>query len=444
MKNRLLALTALAALAGPARGDEPVTFNQHVAPILWRLCAGCHHAGAVGPFPLMTYKDASRRARFIRDITASQRMPPWRAGHGYGPFANERRLSDAELRTLARWVEGGAPEGDPKDLRPAPTFPEGWQLGRPDLILKMPAVFRVPATGPDVYRCFVLPLPVRADKMVTAVEFHPGNRRVIHHASFFLDDKGQGRKRETQTKDGQRGYSSFGGPGFAPVGSLGGWGLAALPRFFPDGAGMILPKGCDLVLQIHYHPTGKEETDQSELGIYFCKKPATKFVTTLSTRTTDIAIPAGAKRFRVACESAPLPADVTVLTVTPHMHFLGRQISATARLPGGAKRPLIGITDWNFHWHERYEFKVPLRLPKGTVIEVDAFYDNSADNPSNPNSPPRLVRYGNNLTDEMVSCHLEVVADSPAELRELVNMRGPGPPGAKTGPVPRREEKPAK
>src|SRR5205823_2470919 len=153
MKNRLLALTALAALAGPARGDEPVTFNKHVAPILWQNCASCHHAGAVGPFPLVTYKDAARRARFIRDITASRRMPPWRAAHGYGPFANERRLSDAELRTIARWVEGGAPEGDPKDLPPAPTFPEGWELGPPDLVLKMPAPFKVPASGPDVYRC---------------------------------------------------------------------------------------------------------------------------------------------------------------------------------------------------------------------------------------------------------------------------------------------------
>src|SRR5947209_1743864 len=139
MKKPLLALAALTALTGPARAGEAVTFNEHVAPILWRSCAGCHHAGAVGPFPLVTYKDAARRAKFIRDITASRRMPPWRAGHGYGPFENERRLSDADIRTLARWVEAGAPEGNAKDLAAAPHFPEGWQLGKPDLILKMPA-----------------------------------------------------------------------------------------------------------------------------------------------------------------------------------------------------------------------------------------------------------------------------------------------------------------
>jgi hypothetical protein len=423
MKYSIAALAALTALAGPVRTAEPVTFNKHVAPILWQNCASCHHAGAVGPFPLVSYPDAARRAKFIRDITASHRMPPWRAEPGYGPFENERRLSAADLQTIAAWVDAGAPEGDPRDLPPAPRFPEGWQLGEPDLVLKMPAPFQVPATGPDVYRCFVLPIPTTADQMVAAVEFHPGNRRVIHHASFYLDNKGQGRQREQETKDGQGGYTSFGGPGITPLGGLGGWGLAALPRFLPDGTGMTLPAGCDLILQIHYHPTGKEETDQSELGIYFCRKPATKFVTSLAARTTDIAIPPGARRHRVACASAPLPVDVTVLTVTPHMHFLGREISATAVLPGGEKRPLVGIKDWDFHWHERYQFRAPLRLPKGTVVQVEAFYDNSSDNPKNPNNPPKLVKYGNNLTDEMVSCHLEVVADSVADLGTLLKMR---------------------
>jgi mono/diheme cytochrome c family protein len=424
MDRALASLAALAAFAAPAAADEPVTFNKHVAPILWANCASCHHAGAVGPFPLVTYKDAVRRAKFIRDVTASHRMPPWRAEPGFGPFENERRLSAADLRTLARWVEAGAPEGDPGDRLSPPAFPTGWQLGEPDLILRMPATFTVPASGPDVYRCFVIPVPTTEDRMVAAVEFRAGNRRAIHHASFFLDDQGQGRKLERQAKDGQAGYTSFGGPGFAPLGGLGGWSLANLPRYLPDGTGMILPKGADLVMQVHYHPTGKEETDRSELGIYFCKKPATKFVTTFQARTTDIAIPPGEKRHRVTCASPPLPADVTVLTVTPHMHFLGREITATAVLPDGRELPLVGIKDWDFHWHERYLFRSPPRLPKGTVIRVEAFYDNSADNPKNPNSPPKLVRYGNNLTDEMVSCHLEVVAGSRADLGALQKGRG--------------------
>jgi hypothetical protein len=446
MKKTLIAFAALAAWAAPTLADEPVTFNKHVAPILWKHCADCHHNGAVAPFPLVSYKDAAKRAKFLQEITANRRMPPWRAEPGYGPFQNERRLSEAEIVTLARWAESGAPEGDAKDLPPAPQFPEGWQLGEPDLVLKMPAPFSVPATGPDVYRCFVIPLPAGEDRTVAAVEFHPGNKRIIHHASFFLDDKGFGRQKEKETKDGQLGYTSFGGPGFAAVGSLGGWGLAALPRRLPEGTGMLLPKGCDLVLQIHYHPDGKEETDLSELGIYFSKKPATKFLAGISARTTDIAIPAGAKRHQVRCESSPLPADVSVLTVTPHMHFLGREIAATAVLPDGKKVPLVAVRDWDFHWHERYQLRAPLRLPKGTVVQVEAFYDNSADNPKNPNSPPKLVKYGNNLTDEMVSCSLEVVTDSLSDLQAIQAMREfrPRPAADVDKPSPRTGDKPEK
>lgn len=424
MKKPLIALALLFAWAGWASAEEPVTFNKHVAPILWKNCAGCHHTGAVGPFPLLTYKDAAKRANFIRDVTADRRMPPWRAEPGYGPFQNERRMSDADVKTLAKWAEAGAPEGDAKDLPSMPKFPEGWQLGTPDLIVKMPASFKVPADGPDVYRCFVIPLSIDEDRTVAATEFRPGNKRVIHHASFHLDNKGQARKKEKETSDGQPGYTSFGGPGIDSAGSLGGWGLAALPRFLPEGTGMMLPKGCDLVLQIHYHPNGKEETDQSELGIYFSKKPATRFHASIMARTDKISIPAGDKRHKVACESAPLPVDVTVLTVTPHMHFLGKEVTSTAVLPGGKTIPLIGVKDWDFHWHERYQFVKPLRLPKGTVIQVEAYYDNSADNPKNPNNPPKLVKYGNNLTDEMLSCHLEVVTDSLADLRAVEAMRG--------------------
>lgn len=444
MKKIPILFAALAACAGSASGAEPVTFNNQVAPILWKNCAECHHRGAVAPFPLVDYKDAAKRAKFLRDITASRRMPPWRAEPGYGPFQNERRLSGAEIDTLAKWAEAGAPQGDPKDLPPAPKFPEGWQLGEPDLVLKMSAPFIVPATGPDVYRCFVIPLPAGAERMVAAVEFHPGNTRVIHHAGFFLDDKGLARRKEKEAKDGRPGYISFGGPGFAAAGSLGGWGLASLPRRLPEGTGMLLPKGCDLVLQIHYHPDGKEETDLSELGLYFSKKPATKFLTSISARTTDIAIPPDAKRHRVCCESSPLPTDLTVLTITPHMHFLGREIAATAMLPGGEKAPLIAIKDWDFHWHERYQFKAPLRLPKGTVVQVEAFYDNSAGNPKNPNTPPKLVKYGNNLTDEMVACILEVVADSRADLKAIQRMGESRPRSAGNEEVLRDRDRPRK
>jgi len=404
MRNAVVGLVVLAVFAARAKADAP-TFTKDVAPILWKNCAGCHHPGHVAPFSLLTYKDAARRAKFLADITASRRMPPWRAAPDWGlHFMNERRMSDADIKTLAQWAADGAPEGNPKDLPPMPTFPEGWQLGKPDLVVKMPEPFTVPASGPDVYRCFIIPLPVNEDKTVSAVEFRPGNKRLIHHAGFHLDSKGQARKRDRE--DGKPGYTSIGSPGFSPTGSLGSWGLAGYPRFLPESTGMLLEKNSDLVLQIHYHPSGKEETDQSEVGIYFCKKPATRFVTRFSARQTKLLIPAGAKRHRLAAASDPLPVDVEMWMVSVHMHNLGREARAWAELPGGTTLPLVWVPDWEFHWAERYEVATPLKLPRGTVVKVEGFYDNSADNPKNPNSPPKDVGYGNNLSDEMLGASL--------------------------------------
>jgi hypothetical protein len=437
MKRTLLVCGLLAGWGIPAVADEPITFNKHVASILWKNCGTCHHPGAVGPFPLLTYKDAAKRAKFIQEITASRRMPPWKAAANFGVFHNERRLSETDLETIARWVKAGAPEGDPKDLPSRPTFPEGWQLGPPDLILKMPEPFRVPAGGPDVYRCFILPIPLDSDRTVAAVEFHPGNGRIVHHASFYLDDKGEARKKDRQ--DGRAGYTSFGGPGFAPSGGLGGWGLADLPRFLPEGSGMYVKKGSDLVLQLHYHPDGKEEQDQSELGVYFTRKPADKFVTSIFVQDRTLIIPAGEKRHHVSRMSEPLATDVQLLTVTPHMHNLGREIKVSAALPNGQVLPLVWITDWDFSWHEVYQYPRPLTLPKGTVIQFDAYFDNTADNPKNPNNPPKLVRYGNNLSDEMVGVNVQLLTQSMTDLRAVETMKNArfGPGGNKESPSKR-------
>jgi mono/diheme cytochrome c family protein len=414
-------LLLAAALPAPAAA-APVTYTRDVAPLLWKNCAGCHHPGEVGPFSLLTYKDAARRANFLRDVTAARRMPPWKAEPGFGPIHGVRRLSDAEITTLARWAEAGAPEGDPKDLPTPPTFPTGWQLGEPDLVLTMPEPWTVPAGGPDVYRCFVLPLPLDGDKTVAAAEFRAGNRKVVHHAGLFLDDKGQGRKKDRA--DGKPGYTSFGGPGIVPSGGLGGWTMGAMPHFLPDGTGMVVKQGSDLVLQMHYHPSGKEETDRSQVGLYFTKKPATRFATGLAARDTTLFVPAGARRHHAVARTDPLPADVEALSVSPHAHFLGREFKATATLPDGTTRPLVWIKDWDFHWHEVYHFDKPLKLPKGTVVQIDGWFDNTADNPKNPNSPPKDMKYGSQLTDEMLLVHVEVVTASRADLAAVEAMRG--------------------
>jgi hypothetical protein len=412
---------------------EKVTFTKDVAPLLWKHCAECHRPAAAGPFPLLTYQDAAKRANFLRQITTSRRMPPWRPVPEFGAFRDVRRLSDAELNTLSTWAKAGAPEGDLKDLPPRPMFPEGWQLGEPDLLLTMPEPFSIPAGGPDVYRCFVIPIPSDTDQTVAAVEFRPGNRRAVLHADLYLDQDGQARKKDRA--DGKLGYDSFGDPGIRPSGELGSWAVGTRPYLLPPGAGIPLKRASDLVLHIHYHPVGTEQTDRSVVGIYFTKKPVNQWVTSLWVGNRRLDIPAGEQRSVAMAQSEPLPADVAVLAIAPHMHFLGRAIKVTAVLPDQQTVPLAWIADWDVHWQEEYRLRRPLALPRGTIIKMVATFDNSADNPQNPNDPPQRLRWGNARTHEMLRCKMRVITAAPADVRKLDALRdrlfdqGPGEAG---------------
>jgi thiol-disulfide isomerase/thioredoxin len=417
---RSLSLVILFLPAARAWGDGEITYNKHVAPILWKHCAECHRPGQVGPFSLLTYKDAARRAKFIQEVTARREMPPWKPEPGHGDFHDERRLSDAELKTLAEWARTGAREGDPRDLPPAPAFPkkDEWRLGQPDLVLKMSRPFAVPATGPDMYRCFVIPTGVTEGKFVSAVEFRPGNTRVVHHALFFLDHRGQARRME---KEGPgAGYAVFGGlGGVIPTGDLGTWTPGQKPRFLPEQVGMYMPKGSDLVMQIHYHPTGKAETDQSTLAVYFSKKQTgVKGIMSFPLVNFNLRIPAGAARHRMAAQFT-LPVNADLVAVQPHMHNLGKEIRIAAVFPGGERKSLIWIKDWSFNWQDRYLYKEFIRLPKGTRLECEAFYDNSAANPLNPHQPPKEVRWGEGTTEEMLLCGMYVTMDRREDYRRL-------------------------
>jgi len=425
MRLIVCALLGLSIAVPSLRAADEVTFNKHVAPILWKNCASCHRPGEVGPFSLLTYKDAAKRADFLAEITADRRMPPWKAEVNFGDFHDVRRLSDADIKTLAAWAKGGAKEGDAKDLPPLPKFPEGWQLGKPDLVLEMPEEFEIPADGRDIYRNFVLPSGVTEDRTVSAVEFRPGNRRVVHHALFFLDSSGQARKKDEAEKG--PGYSTFGGIGFTPTGGLGGWAPGAAPRFLPDGIGKMMKKDSDLVLQIHYHPSGKAEKDRSTVGIYFTKKPAEKVVAALPLLKRSLKIEPGEKRHKETV-SFTLPVDVEVVGITPHMHLVGKEMKVKAVLPDGKEQGLVWIKDWDFNWQDQYLYTKPVALPKGTKLELEAYYDNSKDNPRNPNDPPKVVRWGEQTTDEMCLCGLQVVtkdrADTLTLYRELLKSVG--------------------
>ena len=401
-----------------------LTFNKDIAPIVFSQCALCHHEGEVAPFPLMGYADVQKHAKQIARVTKSRFMPPWKAEPGFGDFHGVRRLTDDQIKLISQWVEEGAVEGVTADLPTVPHFTDGWQLGTPDLILKVPQPFTVPAEGKDVYRCFVIPIDISEDKYVTAVEYRPSNRKVVHHALFFLDSTGAAR-RKAQQSDGV-GYPSFGGPGILPTGGLGGWAPGAFPAKLPDGVGRMLKKGSDLVLQTHFHPSGKPEQEQSTIALYFSKSPTDKVLAGMSLRSRDINIAPGEKNYK-ATDSFITPIDVQLIGVTPHAHLICKEMKADATLPDGTKKPLIWIKDWDFNWQDQYKYAEPIKLPKGTKLEMEYTYDNTAENPRNPNSPPKKVTFGEQTADEMAILFMEVVPEKQSEaplLRKAMLQRG--------------------
>ena len=334
-------------------------------------------------------------------------------------------MSEQEIQKLADWAKAGAPEGDSKDLQPPPKFPEGWQLGTPDLVLKVAEPFTVPAEGTRRLPLLRDPDPDRfgQDGLRRRV---PAGQSQGRAPRLALPRQHRGRPGARRRSDPGPGYASFGGPGILPTGGLGGWAPGAMPRFLPDGIGKFLRKGSDLVLQIHYHPDGKPETDQSVVGIYFTRTPARKIVAGIAVRTRNLDIPPGEPRHHVTAQSQPLPVDVQVIGITPHMHYIGKEMKVVAQTPDGKTIPLIWIKDWDFNWQGQYQYTSAVQLPKGSVIKLDAYYDNSEANPSNPSRPPKRVRWGEQTTDEMCLLGVQVVTDNLADLRKVIAMRGNG------------------
>jgi hypothetical protein len=410
----------------PSKGDEKakVTYTRDIAPIIQTRCLNCHREGQVAPFALADYDQIAKRAKQIVRVTQDRIMPPWIPSPGHDKFVAERWLTDRELELIKTWAETGRAKGDDADIPPAPTFAEGWRLGQPDLILKMAEPFTVPADGPDLLQNFVIPIDIAEDKLVAAIEFHPGNKRVTHHSVLFLDASGGARKLDKATPE--PGYANFGGPGFLPSGALGGWSVGNTPRPLPNGMGRYLKKGSDLVVQMHYHPTGKLETDQSEIGLYFVKKPiaeslkeSARLVGSIWMANYDMEIAAGEKDYRRST-SYTLPKEVIMVGVVPHMHLLGKSMNVTATLPDKTVKTLIGINNWNYNWQDEYYYERPFKLPAGTRLDVEAVFDNSDKNPSNPSSPPKRVTWGDGTKDEMLFCFFLLSSEKTEDLIHVV------------------------
>ncbi len=415
---RFALLLGVAGAGSASRGEEKApTYHGEVVRILQKHCQDCHRPGEVAPFGLLSYEQARKRASDIVTVTEARRMPPWPASTTEGgPFRDTRVMSVKEIATLADWVASGCPEGDSKET-PAPrTWASDWALGTPDLVLSMPEVYTVDPSGRDEHRVFVIPTGLTEGKWIAAVDFKPGNPKVVHHILAAFDTLGRARKMDAD--DPEPGYKVFGGFGIIPSGGLSGWAPGKRPQALPDGVGRYLPAGSDVLLQVHYHKSGKNETDSTRIGLYYAKTPVDKQVAggmVMPPRDgflwrPSLLIPAGDARYEVK-GTLEIEEDSHLTAVVPHMHWLGKDFLLKATRPDGTSETLIRVDSWDFNWQGTYDLVTPIALPKGTRIDMLAHFDNSTANPANPNTPPKDVHWGEQTTDEMCIGFLQRTVD---------------------------------
>jgi tetratricopeptide (TPR) repeat protein len=409
----------LVALLGPASAAD-LTFNKDVAPLLWTHCASCHRPGSSAPFSLIDYADVVPRIRPIVTAIKTRAMPPWLPEPGYGEFANARGLTAEEVDRIAQWVAQGAPQGPASDLPPKPQWTEGWQLGTPDLVVSLPQTYTVPAGPTDVFRTFVIPVPLVAARYVRGVELRPGNRRIVHHASMAID----------RTRGSRRLDEADPAPGFAggmlsqgvrsPEGRAIGWTPGITPRLEPEGMAWLLESGTDLVVQLHMLPStaGEAEQVQPSVGFYFSEAAPTRAPVDFKLGSKTIDIEAGRADYVIE-DSYVLPVDVELLSVYPHAHYLAKEMKASAALPTGEVVPLLWIRDWDFHWQDEYRYVEPPSLPAGTRVEMRYTYDNTAANQNDRSRPPSRVAFGPQSSDEMGDLWLRLLPRTSADALTL-------------------------
>lgn len=401
------ALAAMAAACGGGGGGEAApTWVDGVAAVVHRSCAECHRPGESGPFPLLTYDDAFRKRAQIARMVERRLMPPWLPTHG--DFLDDRRLSPTDVDLVLAWVRAGAPRGDAAAEPAPPRFARGWQLGEPDLVLTAPEPVSVPADGPDRFRNLVIPTGLAELRHVAAVEIRPDSP-AVHHAILRLDGTRNARRRDAA--DAEPGFGGMAmGLARAPDGHFVGWTPGKRVRRNPDGMAWRLWPGNDVVLQLHLTPTGRPESVRPRIGFYFTDQPTRVQPQAVVLYSEDIDIPPGARDHAVA-DHLVLPVAARLHGIYPHAHYLCRRMMAWATLPDGSRRELLRIDAWDFDWQDDYRYRQPVALPAGTRVEFDYRFDNSADNPANPHSPPRRVRHGLESTDEMATLTLMLVLE---------------------------------
>ncbi len=363
-----------------------VTYANQVARLLQKNCQECHRPGEIAPFALLNYDQAKGWADMIQEVVREGRMPPWYADPRYSKFANDRRLSKEEKETLLAWVDRGCPKGDEKDLPPPKAWHDGWWIGKPDAVITMKDEFTVPADAGKTgvpYKYFTVATNFTEDKWVQAAEARPGNRAVVHHIIATVSAPGEKPKRR-----GDRGNYLVGvAPGEEPL-------------VMPPGMGKKIPKGATITFQMHYTPNGVEQKDRSSLGLIFCKEPPKQLVRTAAIATTELAIPPGDANHKVG-SSAKYDKDIVILSFMPHMHLRGKDFEYRVEYPDGRSEVVLSVPHYDFAWQMRYVLAEPLRLPAGSKVICTAHFDNSKDNPNNPD-PTVKVGWGPQTWDEMM------------------------------------------
>jgi hypothetical protein len=396
------------------------TFSKDVAPILNKNCAGCHRPGEIAPMSLLTYEQARPWAKSIREKVLTGQMPPWHAAEPRGTFANDRRLTDAEKNTLIAWVDAGAPQGDVKDLPPVPKFVEGWEIGKPDLVLSMAKPYDVPASGTIAYQFFTIPTNFTEDKWVQAIELRPGTRTVVHHILAFVREPGKPaeppafsvvlpRMPRLPARDGsasQQGQRE--GPGTLIATTAPGTNAIT----FEPGSALKIPAGASIVFQMHYTANGKAATDQSSIGFVFAKGTPQREMRTSSFYNVLLKVPAGASDQPVD-SAIEFTEDTHITALFPHTHLRGKSWEYRLIYPDGQSQVVLSVPKYDFNWQTYYVFSTPLLAPKGSRLEATAHYDNSVNNKWNPD-PKIDVRWGEQTWQEMQYSGITYYADQAA------------------------------
>jgi hypothetical protein len=378
---------------------EPITtkvrFNKEVIRVLQRSCLGCHHAGGIA-MSLATYEEARPWAKAIKEEMLEKRMPPWHAVKGYGEFRNAPSLTQREIDLIVNWVEGGAPKGDDKDLPTGPLFSSDWSLGKPDLILKPDADTKI-APDADEHRVLILPTNLKEDRWMTALDLQPGNGSVVHCATFYLlKDEGGAMKDENKQDRvsspfirASRSDSRAISPSSLAIAT---WIPGQKTIALPEGVAQLLPVGSRIAVRIHYRGAGEDSKDLSAIGLYFAKTPPRRQLQEIGISNTEAIIPTGEGLQQVTA-AFTIKDDAEAFAIRPRAHPLMMSLQATLYRPDGTQEVLIWARGYQFDWQPTYYFKQPVSLPKGTRIEVIAYFDNSDDNRNNPNNPAKTVRW---------------------------------------------------